>query len=365
MTDDVELDELDQVEGKSRSPYKASHWRDKVAKRLLARAQLIWSWLWITVIPQYGWRALFSMALITAGRLADAASFVVGTHIVTRSLSQADAASSGFQGGLTLAAFAMAGILSVSSILGYIGYKLAVKITLDYEQEGIVDAFKIVRRLREQGQVLSGTEENNLVRQAPRMMSRAVLFIMNACTSVVLTLSGLAACIGIFPWLTLLVLLSLIAVSPAYIWAAIHSTNIGHGIRTNDPVFTETLKRFKDKWFNSETFDPRAFKDEIFRDEGYVAYHSTYLARLTLSARNHLISSLTLAFVIGLSFVWIAHEVELSAKSVASIISFLVSLRLFAHGLAGIFQGIQSLNTTLPFFLSFLMHDPRFTKTKA
>jgi hypothetical protein len=163
--------------------------------------------------------------------------------------------------------------------------------------------------------------------------------------------------------LTVIVLLSLIMISPFYILAAVHGTNIGHSIRLNAPGYGQMLRRLQQKWLSEIKFDSEQLVEEIQNDTSYSAYREAYRARLELPARNNLLSSLTLSLVVAVSFIWIANEVELSASSVAGIVSYLVALRLFAHGLSGIFQGVQNINTSLPLFFVFLTRDPRFTKT--
>ncbi len=361
--DEFELDDLEEPKERERSVYKVARWRPKIGRRLLDRAQLIAAWLRITVLPRYGWRALISMVLITGGRLADAASFVVGIHILTRSLSAGNIASNEIQVALIGAAFGLAGVLALGSSLGYIGNKLAAKLVLDYEGTCLAEGLSIVRYHRDKGLEMSPLEITNVVNRAPQRMSRSLLYIINACTAFVLLLIGLAVCIKLFPMLTVIVLLSLIMISPFYILAAVHGTNIGHSIRLNAPGYGQMLRRLQQKWLSEIKFDSEQLVEEIQNDTSYSAYREAYRARLELPARNNLLSSLTLSLVVAVSFIWIANEVELSASSVAGIVSYLVALRLFAHGLSGIFQGVQNINTSLPLFFVFLTRDPRFTKT--
>ncbi len=363
MIDEFEVDEVTEPKGGAQPPHTFSSWRPKIGKRLLERLKLLAAWLRITVLPHYGWRAFFSIVLITGGRLADAASFVVGIHILTRSLPDGNMGVAGLQSGLAWAAASLAGILAVASILGYIGSSLAAKLVLDYESTCIVDAMSIVRHHQDNGVDLSQVEATNITRQAPRIMSRSLLHIINACTACVLTLIGLVACTKIFPALTAIVLFSLLLMSPLYIFATIHSTNTGHRIRLSTPGYALTMARLQKRWLSQQqTFDQSRIIRELQRDSDFIAYLDAYRARLTLPARNALLSSLTLAFVVALSFVWIANEVELSTRSITAVVSYLVFLRLFAHGLAGIFHGLQSINASLPLYLLFLTRDPRLAK---
>jgi len=339
--------------------YRGPNWRPKIAKRVLERVRLILGWLRVTFLPKYGLRAFICMILITCGRLADAASFVVGTHILTRSLTHGDGALSGIQGGLTLAAAGMAGVLAGGSFLSYIGNKIAVKLIMEYENSCVVQGLVIARSFQDAGSPLPKGEISNLTRQAPRMMSRSLLHIIHACTSVVMLFTGLATCVVTFPVLTLIVMLSLALLSPIYVYAAVHSTNIGHHVRSASPAYSGSMNRFQNRWLSAEDFDPGQILRELRANVDYNEFQSASSARLNLSGRNHLISNLTLAFVIGVSFLWIGSNVDLNSGTIPKLVSYLVALRLFAHGLGGLFHGVQSINTTLPYFLNFLIRDTR------
>src|SRR3712207_4254391 len=161
MLDEFELDELEEPKAKAHSVHKVAKWRSKIGRRLLDRVKLIAAWLRITVLPRFGWRALVSMVLITGGRLADAASFVVGIHILTHSLSAGDIGTSGVQEALTWAAFGLAGVLAVGNILGYIGNKIAAKLVLDYESTCLAEGLGIIRHHQGNGSELSPIEVTN------------------------------------------------------------------------------------------------------------------------------------------------------------------------------------------------------------
>jgi hypothetical protein len=302
------------------------------------------------------------MVLITAGRLADAASFVVGIHILTRLLAEGNLPPSSVQEAITWAAVGLAGVLALGSTLGYIGSKLAARFVVDYESACLVEGIAVIRHHQESGLELSGIEASNITKKAPQMMSRSMLYVINACTAFVLTIIGLLVCVKIFPVLTIVVLLTLILMSPLYVFAAVHSTNIGHSIRINAPAHGQTLRRIQHKWLSEAKFDQGRLNEEVQSGIACNAYREAYRARLALPARNNLLSSLTLAFVVAISFVWIANEVELRGSAIAIVVSYLVALRLFAHGLSGIFHSIQSINTSFPLFLTFLIRDPRFAK---
>lgn len=365
--DDIDFDEADEIgEGAGpvrKSVYKSARWRPQIAKRLRQRVGLIFAWLRITVLPQYGWRILGSMILISCGKLGEAASFVTGTHFLTRSLSQADGAGYGVQGAIAGAALAMGGILAVASILSYFGHKLAAGLVLTYEDNCLVRALEIIRHHEQSHQKLSKAEVANVIQQAPRTMSRSLMYIINACTSLGMMLVGLGTCMYLFPGLTAAILLSLAVISPAYVFAAIHSTNIGHSIRLGTAGYTALIKGLR-RWIPSVEFDRHEIEQEIRADMQYNAYQNAYRARLALPALNQLLSNLTLAFVLALSLMWISSKIDFSPRSIAAMVSYLVSLRLFAHGLGGIFHGIQSVNASLPFYLLFLDRDPRLAKSE-
>ncbi|MEZ0171824.1 hypothetical protein [Microvirga sp. TS319] len=363
MMDEFETDDLDDDVAGKRSGFERRSWRPQIGKRLLNRIRLITSWLLVTVLPQYGWRCLGGMMLITAGRLTDAASFIVGTHILTQSLSHGTEAYSGFQSGLTLAAIGMAGVLTIGSLLSFLGSKVAVGISMDYENASLVQGMTIVASQQGASHKLSRQDTVNLTRQAPRIMSRSLWNIIHACTSLFMMLAGFVTCMVVFPVLTMLVILVLVLLSPIYIYAAVHSTNIGHHMRAVTAGYSASLTRLEKKWLNVERIDAPSALEEIRNDSKYNDYQSAHRARLILSSWNHLLSNLTLAIVIALSFVWIGNNVELTTRSIASVVSYLVALRLFAHGFGGIFHGMQTINASLPYFLLFLTHDPRLKKT--
>jgi ABC-type multidrug transport system fused ATPase/permease subunit len=360
MTDQLELE--DEAKKGIYSSYRSANWRPKIGKRLFERVKLISAWIRLTVLPHYGRRAFASMLMITLGRLADAASFVAGTLILMSALSSGNISHEQVQQGLIWAAASVAGILAVGSLLNYFGSQLSVRLALAYESACLADGLGIIRHYQGTPLELTKEEVHSITRQAPRAMARSVTQIINLCTSMVLTTAGLAICFSVFPALTAIVLLSLVLLSPLYLVAALHSTNIGHSVRQSTPAHGATMRRFLGKWLSAPIFDRDEAMNEIRRDRDYNAYQNAYGARLTLSARNHALSSVTLAFVVTLSFVWIANEVEINAGSIAAIVSYLVSLRLFAHGLASVFNGIQTMNTLLPFYLLYLTRDPRFSK---
>ncbi|MXQ12886.1 ABC transporter ATP-binding protein [Microvirga makkahensis] len=363
MTDDLEADELEETKAGAKSGQTFANWRPKIGKRLVDRLRLLAAWLRITILPQFGRRILFSIILTTSGRLADAASFVVGIHILTHSLSDSQLDPTAIQEGLIWAAIGLAGVLAVGSGLGYLGNRLAAKVVLEYEMTCVVDSLSIVRHYQDNNAALPQGEIANITKQAPRVMSRSLLNVMNASTACVLTVAGLATCAKLFPALTIIVLLSLVLLSPFYIYAAVHSTNIGHRIRIYAPGYGITMKRLQSRWLSKkQSFDEGKILQEVRGDPDYRHYFEAYRERMTLSARNHFLSSITLAFVIAVSFLWIANDVELNPKSIATVVSYLVALRLFSHGLAGIFHGIQGVNSTLPLYLTFLLRDPRINK---
>ncbi|WP_414471766.1 hypothetical protein [Microvirga sp. M2] len=360
-----ELDEDEDLKGGETAPrYAVSHWRPQIVRRVLERAKLLTAWLWLTVWPLYGWRSIVSMALITCGRLADAASFVVGMHILTRSLTHGGFPSDDLQSSLTWAVAGIAGILLIASTLSYIGSKLAVQIVLAYEKTSLVEGLAIAHQCRLNKTKITKQERASITRQAPRMMARNLLHVINGGTSGVMMISGALTCLVLFPALTGLLMLSLVMLSPLYILAALHGTNIGHSIRSSSSAYSEMIKQLESKWLKSSMFDRREAQTEIESDLGYNDFINMYGARLKLSARNHLLSNLTLAFVLSLSSIWFINEIELTAKSVTVVVSYIIALRLFAHGLAGVFHALQSINTTLPFCLAFLMRDPRFKKVQ-
>lgn len=356
-----EDDDLDDTQNLKPVVYRTAKWRSEITRRLYGRIKLILKWLRFTVLPHYGWRAFFSMVLIAAGRLTDAASFVVGVHVLTRMFSQ-HAESGEPQLGLVWAALAIGGTIMLASILGYVGSRLSVKTILDYQDACFVEGLAIIRHNRDAGVKLSKTEMDSITRHAPRMMSRSLLQIIGACTSLVLMTVGLVTCVSLFPGLTALVITSLLLLSPLYVLASLHSTNIGHSIRLNASLYSRSVKLIESKWLRADNFDSMKAAQDIKQDEGYNLYRDAYDARLILPARNHLLGNMTLAFVVALSFVWFAGKVDLNAKSVTQLVSYLISLRLFAHGLTGIFSGVQVINTSMPFFLTFLERDPRLVK---
>jgi hypothetical protein len=362
MMDDIDLNEPAEVSKSAPPAFQNAGLRPRIAKRLWERIGLIVTWFRITVLPQYGSRVLASMALITCGRLGDSASFLVGTHILTGSISRSDAALHGLRAGLVEAAISMAGILAGASILGYAGSKLASRLVLEYEDACLVQGLELIRHHENSQLRLTYQERSNITRQAPRTMSRSLLYVINACTSLAMMLIGLMACLTLFPGLTAIVVVSLVLISPFYVLAAVHSTNIGHSIRLSTPGYLAFIRALEKKSLSSDDFDQKQILEEIQGSSDYTALQRAYRERLALPARNHLLSSLTLAFILALSFVWLGGEVEASPQSLTAMVMYLVSLRLFAHGLAGIFHGIQIVNTSLSFYLLFLTRDPRFAK---
>lgn len=360
--DPFDPDQLEEAGAEEPGVYQGAKWRSGIVRRLFARLKLIVAWLRVTVMPQYGWRVLFSMVLITSGRLLDAASFVVGVHFLSYAFSHGTSGSNDLQIGLTWAAIGIGSVIALASVLGFVGNKLAVKVALDYERSSLIEGIAIVRHHQDKHSKFLNHDIDSIVRQAPRMMARSLLQIIGACTSFVLMLAGLATCLVLFHGLTLVILLSLLLLSPLYVFAAVHSTNIGHSIRLNAAAYSTSLKQVQKKWIATKRLDRNRVLQEMEANEGYMAYRDAYGARLTLSARNHLLSNLTLAFVVALSFIWFANEIELTTKALASLISYLIALRLFASGLAGIFGGMQIINTSLPFYFLFLTRDPRITK---
>lgn len=360
--DPFEEDDLEDNPNAKPAVFRSAKWRSGIAKRLYGRVVLILKWLRFTVLPRYGWRSIFCMALVSAGRLADAASFVVGVHVLTGMFSNNAAGSNAPQGGLVWAALAIGGTIMIASILGYLGSRLSVKTILDYQDACFVESLAILRHNREAGVELSKVEMDSITKHAPRMMARSLMQIIGACTSLILMTVGLVTCITLFPGLTVLVLTSLLLLSPLYVLASLHSTNIGHSIRLNSSLYSRSVKLIQAKWLRAEDFDRGQATEDIKQDVGYNAFRDAYDARLTLPARNHFLGNMTLAFVIALSFIWFAGKVDLNAKSITQLVSYLIALRLFAHGLTGIFSGVQVINTSLPFFLNFLNRDPRLTK---
>lgn len=360
--DPFDPDELEQAGAGKPGVYQGAKWRSGIVRRLFARLKLIVAWFCVTVMPQYGWRVLLSMVLITLGRLLDAASFVVGVHLLTYTFSHGASEPNGLQISLAWIAIGIGILIALASILSFVGNKLAVKVALDYERSSLIEGIAIVRHHQDNDSKFLKHDIDSIVRQAPRMMARSLLQIIGACTSFVLMLAGLATCVVLFPGLTLIILLTLLLLSPLYVFAAIHSTNIGHSIRLNAAAYSTSLRQVQRKWISTKKLDRGRVLEEMEANEGYKAYRDAYSARLTLSARNHLVSNLTLAFVVALSFIWFANEIDLTAKALASLISYLISLRVFASGLAGIFSGVQIINTSLPFYILFLTRDPRITK---
>jgi len=360
--DPFDPDESEQAGAGNSGVYQGAKWRSGIVRRLFARLKLIVAWFRVTVMPQYGWRVLLSMVLITSGRLLDAASFVVGVHFLTYAFSHGISGANDLQISLAWIAIGIGSLIVLASILGFVGSKIAVKVALDYERSSLIEGIAIVRHHQDKDSKFVNHDIDSIVRQAPRMMARSLLQIIGACTSFVLMLAGLATCIALFHGLTLIILLALLLLSPLYIYAAIHSTNIGHSIRLNATAYSTSLRKVQRKWTATKELDRDRILQEMETNEGYRAYRDAYGARLTLSARNHLVSNLTLAFVMALSFTWFANEIDLTTKALASLISYLISLRVFASGLAGIFSGMQVINTSLPFYILFLTRDPRITK---
>jgi hypothetical protein len=359
--DPFDLDEDEEVKSTAKSSYHNSVWRPQIAKRLVERFHLVWTWLRLTILPKYGVRAVASMLLITAGRLGDAASFVVAIHILSKALS-ADQSFSDIQGPVMWAAAALTCTIAAASAMNFVGYKLAIRLVLLYENDCFAQGVGILRQRQASGSPLSPTEAATITKQAPRMMSRSFLQIINLCTSGALMVAGLAVCAKLFPGLTAVIMLALTVLSPLYVLAALYSTNIGHRIVLYGPGFQQTKKRMEKKWIASKSYEYDDALSEIGKDDEYNSFHEAYGARLALSARNHLLSSLTLAVTICVSLFWLVSETELSPANVTGVISFLVFLRVFANGLSGVFNGIQNLNTFIPFYLLYLRYDDRFKR---
>lgn len=360
MTDLFDLDEEDE-EGPAQSNYSNRAWRSRIALRIWQRIKLIVVWFRLTILPNFGWRVLGSMIFITVGRLADAASFVLGIFILTHLKIERFAFLDSFEGKLVLAAIAIASVMIFGSVLGYIGHRSAVRLGLDYQSACLADGIAIIRYHKDKGTDLPTAEALGITRQAPRMMARSLLQVINLCTSVVMMATGFVVCVSVFPVLTAIVLLALMVLGPIYIVAAAHGTNIGHNIRLMTPGYRNSIKTIQKKWLDASFFRKEEIIEDLKSDENYQAYQHVFGARLNLSTWNHILSNMTLAFVISLSLGWFAYKVEPNAKSIAALVSYLISLRLFAHGLAGIFSGIQSINTFIPSYLLFLRRDPRFS----
>ncbi|WP_019170651.1 hypothetical protein [Pseudaminobacter salicylatoxidans] len=339
--------------------YQGSVWRPQIARKLIARARLIWAWARVTVFPRYGWKSAFSMLLITAGRLGDAASFVAATHILAWAFREG-AGDGQLDRYLTWAAVSFAGLVGLGSILGYLGSRLAVKTVLAYESSCLVEGVSILHAYKQDDKPLPDSEAVRITKQAPRMMARSLLQLVHLCTSLVLMLTGFVVCVGLFPEMIVIIAGVLIVLSPLYILSAVYSTDVGHRIAINSSGYAGSTKAFQKKWINAKVFKFDEALDELREDMGYRDFHAAYGQRLTLSARNHLLSSLTLAATIGVCLLWIAKEVDLNSATVTSIVSFLVFLRVFANGLAGVFNGVQTFNTFIPFYLLYLKRDPRF-----
>jgi hypothetical protein len=356
VTDDGVDDDGFDVVGEVRTQGQPRLWRAQMRQRLLSRLRLIYWWVRGTILPHFGGRAAGAASLIALGKLADAASFIVATHILTAGHSLREFSQIDIHTSLIWAAAALAFGLLLGNAASYIGTKLAVTISLAYERECLVYGAYIAHTHAKR---LTPAELQSLTKQAPRLMGRALFQMINLGTSAALAVAGLVVCLFTLPFVMLLAGAVGALSSPVFIAAAVHSTNVGHSLRGKASPFSASLARMRTKWLNAPSFDFEEARRDVRSDDDYNAYLNSYGDRLLLSARSRVLSSAFFALIVGVSLFWLSGSIDAAALSVPTIVTFLVFLKIFAHGLAGVFNGVQILNASLPFFLRFLQEDAR------
>lgn len=331
-------------------------WRAQMWQRLLSRVWLIYAWVRGTILPNFGARAAGAASLVILGKVADAASFVAATHILTAGYLGRDSSSTDVNASLIWAAAVFAVGLLLGNAASYVGTRLAVNVSLEYERESFVHGAYIARRLHES---LSSPQSQALTKQAPRLMGRSLFQIIHLGTSAALATVGFLVCFYTLPAMMLLSGAIGLLLSPLFVAAAVHSTNIGHSLRGKASQFSASVTRMRTKWLDAPSFDFEEALRDVRSDSDYNAYLNSYGDRLLLSARSRVLSSALFLVIVGVSLGWLAGSMGADALSVSTIVTFLVFLRIFVHGLAGVFNGVQVLNASLPFFLKFLQEDAR------
>jgi hypothetical protein len=192
-------------------------------------------------------------------------------------------------------------------------------------------------------------------------MYRGMLQIINSATSAVLTILGFIVCLHLYPLLTLSIVIILILSCPLYIRASIHSTRVGAKMRKTVKNFSKAKTILSKNWISAKEFDPIQVQRQVFENEDYIAHMSAYGNRLLLSQRSQVFGGMVFAVCISFLFSWINFTNELTAHLVSQLIIFFVFLRIFFSGLTGLFTGIQMLNALTPYFVDFLLLDPRIS----
>lgn len=328
-------------------------------RKFVARASLLRRWLRRIVLPGY-WKPLVgAMALMTAGTLAEAASFLVAAQLLIQTAAGEEGIPGMAGSPLLLAGALLVALLLIGALCGYAGFWLAVRTVLDFETTSFAHAVGIAREQSRQGVKLTSVQQKELLSISPRFMGRTLLQCVGLGTSAVLTVFGAAICVYAFPGLSMLLGLILLVAAPLFVYHTIHSTDIGHYARETAPRHAAARKVITAKWLGEERFEPDALKAEAVGDDDYFGFLDAFDQRLMISPLSRLVVNGTLAVCIVTALLWMAATLEMNAETIGRLVLFLIFLRVFFTGARAIITAVQVIASFVPYFLAFLLADPR------
>jgi ABC-type multidrug transport system fused ATPase/permease subunit len=329
-------------------------------RKFLTRAALLTRWLTRIVLPRY-WKPLIgAMALMTVGALAEAASFLVAAHLLIDTAAGGEQALPNVVGNpLVLAGVLLVVLLLAGALCSYAGSRLAISAVLDFETISFAHAVGIARELEGRGTKLTAVQHKELLSSAPHVMGRTILQCVGLGTSAVLALVGAAVCVAVFPELSMLLGVILFISAPVFIYHTMHSTNVGHRARETASRHAAARKAISSKWLSREHFDPVALKAEAIGEDDYLDFFNAFGQRLMISPLSRLLVNSALAICIVTSLLWMAATLELNRETVGRLVVFLIFLRVFFTGIRSIITAVQVIASFVPYFLAFLIADPR------
>ena len=331
----------------------------RLSRRLLDRLDLIRSWVATTFLPRYWKQAILAMLLITTGKSLEMAGFIGAVQIVSHSIAPQTPLPLSLSSSLLVGGMIVCLVILLAAFSGYRGQRLAVETVNDYESISFANAIHNIRLQREPGFEIPDKEAKEIMMQAPRFMARGMLQIMNSATATLLVFIGFIGCLVIYPKLTLIIGLLLIVCSPVYVLAAAHGTTVGQKMRQASDDFGKTKKQLSKKWLASDHFDTASAHREVLGNKNYVRFLNAYGKRLILSPQSQLIGSLTFSICLLIGFVWVGMRYQLNSNTLSTFIIYIIFLRVFFSGIVSVFSSVQMLNSFIPYFIRYLMLDPR------
>jgi ABC-type multidrug transport system fused ATPase/permease subunit len=339
-----------------------AHSRRGIPARFLLRAALIARWLRRLVLPRYWAPLLAAMVLRTGGALAEIASFAVAVQLLMHwaTIEQQVEIAKGHP--LLVAGAMLFVLMALGSVSTYCGERISVRTAVRFETYAFAHAVSFVSKLSEDGSDIDKAAKKDLFFAAPRFMSRTVLQLVGIGSSIVLMAVAAVVCFWLLPTLAGVIALIVLVTSPAYVYHALHSTQIGHRLRDATSEFSLAKKELSARWLDDVSMSVDQRFDDANSSGEYSRFLDVYSQRLVISSLSRLIVNFSLMICIVVTMLWIGANYDLTADNITVMVIFLLFLRMFFSGATAIVSAVQATAVFAPNFLLYLQLDPRMGK---